>query len=213
MPLDVETFTLGLLATNAFLLTDRDYPGEAVLIDAPLGAWDAVHPKLRGRKLGKLLLTHGHFDHVEDAALIRREAKAKTFGHADDKDFFENPAQLAAMMLPEAQVDTVEIDEWIAPGSELSVLGRTVEIRHVPGHAPGNVLFYFPGDGLAFVGDAIFAGGVGRPDIPGGHWPTLEKSIREQIYTLPEKTTLYPGHGPTTTVGEEKTSNPFVTAG
>ena len=105
-----------------------------------------------------------------------------------------------------------EVDTWVNPGQPLELLGEAVEIRHVPGHAPGSVLFYFPSRGWAFSGDAIFAGGVGRFDLPFGSWPELEHSIRSQIYTLPDHTRLFPGHGPETTVGREKATNPFVTA-
>jgi glyoxylase-like metal-dependent hydrolase (beta-lactamase superfamily II) len=92
----------------------------------------------------------------------------------------------------------------------LEVAGLRFEVRHVPGHAPGNVLFYNAEANAAFVGDAIFAGSVGRPDLPGGDWPQLENSIRTQIYTLPEGTVLYPGHGPVTTVARERATNRFV---
>jgi glyoxylase-like metal-dependent hydrolase (beta-lactamase superfamily II) len=85
-----------------------------------------------------------------------------------------------------------------------------MEVRHVPGHCPGNILIYAPAQEAAFVGDVIFAGSVGRYDLPGGDFAVLERSIREQVYTLPEGTTLYPGHGSTTTVAQEKSSNPFV---
>ena len=83
-------------------------------------------------------------------------------------------------------------------------------MRHVPGHCPGSVLFYFATAGVAFVGDALFNGGVGRTDLPGGDYAELERSIRTQIYTLPSNTVVYPGHGPATTVGDEKSLNPFV---
>jgi glyoxylase-like metal-dependent hydrolase (beta-lactamase superfamily II) len=94
----------------------------------------------------------------------------------------------------------------------VAALGREVEVRHVPGHCPGNVLFYFGDAKVAFVGDALFQGSVGRTDIPGGDFDVLKQSIREQIYTLPDATTVFPGHGPKTSVGIEKEDNPFVQA-
>lgn len=210
MALQIETLTLGMLATNAFFLTDDTRPEEAVLVDAPPGAMQALRERLDGRRLTHLLLTHGHFDHVEDAEEVRRETKAPACGHRADAEFFENPGLLAAALLPGIEIDPVNIDQWVEAGEKLHVLGHEVDVRLVPGHAPGNLLFHFPQEKVAFVGDAIFNGGVGRFDIPGGDWPTLERSIREQIYTLPEATVLYPGHGPETTVGEEKRTNPFV---
>jgi glyoxylase-like metal-dependent hydrolase (beta-lactamase superfamily II) len=85
-----------------------------------------------------------------------------------------------------------------------------VEVRHVPGHCPGNVLFYFAAEHAAFVGDALFNGSIGRTDLPGGNFAQLERAIREQIYTLPEATVIFPGHGPQTTVGDERSHNPYV---
>jgi glyoxylase-like metal-dependent hydrolase (beta-lactamase superfamily II) len=110
----------------------------------------------------------------------------------------------------------VKVDTWVAQGDKFTALGVEVEVRHVPGHCPGNVLFYFAGNknakaaGAAFVGDALFAGSVGRTDLPGGSFEQLERSIREQIYTLPDDTIVFPGHGPRTAVRNEKQGNPYV---
>ena len=103
-----------------------------------------------------------------------------------------------------------EINNDLVHGQRLKILGQSTEIRHVPGHCPGNVLFFFPDQKTAIVGDAIFAGSIGRTDLPGGDFHTLEKAIREEIYTLPDDTILLPGHGPMTTVAQEKSSNPYV---
>jgi glyoxylase-like metal-dependent hydrolase (beta-lactamase superfamily II) len=109
-------------------------------------------------------------------------------------------------------VDPIRVDHWLTPGECWEALGAPVECRHVPGHCPGNVLFYFSSLGAAFVGDALFAGSVGRTDLPGGSAATLAESIRSQIYTLPDATVVYPGHGPSTRVADEKATNPFVRA-
>jgi glyoxylase-like metal-dependent hydrolase (beta-lactamase superfamily II) len=98
----------------------------------------------------------------------------------------------------------------VVQAEKLDALGTQAEVRHVPGHCPGNVLFYFPSEGWAFVGDALFKASVGRADLPGGNFHVLEASIRNQIYTLPEQTTVFPGHGSETTVGVEKKTNPYV---
>jgi glyoxylase-like metal-dependent hydrolase (beta-lactamase superfamily II) len=106
----------------------------------------------------------------------------------------------------------VKVDAWLQPGEKLAALGREFEVRHVPGHCPGNVLFYEPAGHAVFVGDALFNGGVGRWDLPGGNYDLLARSIREQIYTLPDETVVFPGHGPRTTVADEKETNPYVAA-
>jgi hydroxyacylglutathione hydrolase len=103
-----------------------------------------------------------------------------------------------------------KVDEFVQEGQTLQLLNQQVEVRHVPGHSPGSVLFYFRDFGFAVSGDAIFAGGIGRTDFPGCCRELLEASIVEQIYTLPDETVLLPGHGPRTTVGQEKKTNPFV---
>jgi glyoxylase-like metal-dependent hydrolase (beta-lactamase superfamily II) len=201
----------GPIETNAFLLTDAAR-GEAILIDAPGGIMAIIEPILSQEKcrLVELWLTHGHWDHTQDAAIVVRATGAKTRGHLADKAFFETPQIMSAFLSSRIKLEPLLIDHWVAQGDRFSALGRTIEVRHVPGHCPGNVLFYFANEGAAFVGDALFAGSIGRTDFPGCGLDILLKSIREQIYTLPDGTAVYPGHGPATTVGTEKRSNPHV---
>ena len=201
----------GPIETNGFLLTDAAR-GEAVLIDAPGGIWAKVEPILAREKcrLVELWLTHGHWDHIQDAAHVVRESGAKVRGHLADRHFFDTPEIMSAFLSSRITLEPVAVDHWVGPGDRFDALGRTVEVRHVPGHCPGNVLFYFAKEGAAFVGDALFSGGVGRTDLPGGSRDELTRSIRTQIYTLPSETAVYPGHGPATTVGVEKQSNPYV---
>jgi glyoxylase-like metal-dependent hydrolase (beta-lactamase superfamily II) len=99
---------------------------------------------------------------------------------------------------------------WVAQDERFDALGTSVEVRHVPGHCPGNVLFHLAAHKMAFVGDALFNGSIGRTDLPGGSFEQLEHAIREQIYTLPPETILWPGHGPKTTVANERAHNPYV---
>jgi hydroxyacylglutathione hydrolase len=105
---------------------------------------------------------------------------------------------------------SIRVDNWVMQGDRLEALGESAEVRHVPGHCPGNVLFYFPTLHAAFVGDALFNGSIGRTDLPGGNFEQLEHAIREQIYTLPSETIIFPGHGPKTTVANERAHNPYV---
>ena len=138
------------------------------------------------------------------------EAGIPVYGHKDDRDLFESAETQKPFTFGDSELKSVKIDHWIEVGEPLSVLGRTVEVRHVPGHCPGNVLFYIEQMKLAVVGDAIFAGSIGRTDLPGGSMEVLENSIRTQIYTLPGDTQLLSGHGPVTTVEREKATNPYV---
>lgn len=201
----------GPIQTNAYLLTNAAM-GEAVLIDAPEGMWSMIEPILRTEKcaLRELWLTHGHWDHTQGGAEIVRQTKAKVVAHAADREMIETPEIMERFMGQEMNLEPIHVDRWIGQGERFKALGLDVEVRHVPGHCPGNILFYVPAAGAAFVGDALFAGSVGRTDLPGGSMDVLEQSIRTQIYTLPPGTTVYPGHGPDTTVEAEKETNPYV---
>ena len=208
--LEIRTFELPPIGTNAFWVGNPENK-QALLIDAPATAFavaEAVSNEL-GYQLQALLLTHGHFDHIMDLKAFNLGG-IPVYAHAADRQMIESPKIQSSLLpgIPDFEAGRVDV---LLQGSEvLELIGTQFAVRHVPGHAPGNVVFYSAKQGCAFVGDAIFAGGVGRTDLPGGDWDTLEKSIREQIYTLPDATTLYPGHGPATTVQREKTSNPYV---
>lgn len=211
MSIKLRVIPAGALQTNAYLISDTDRK-EAALIDAPDGVMEFVGPALEedGCALTDLLLTHGHYDHIGDAAKIAKKG-ATVYGHAADKSLFESPQGMQAWVYPpELVLEGFAVNKWVEEGERLEVLGMACEVRHVPGHCPGNVLFYFPDAAIAFVGDALFAGGIGRTDLPGGAFSELENSIRTRIYTLPEETKVLPGHGPQTSVGEEKLHNPFV---
>lgn len=209
----IHVLPSGPIQTIGYLLIEPAL-GEAVLIDAPGGIWEKIQPLLakEGCALKELWLTHGHWDHTQHAALVVRETKALVRGHVDDRVLFETPGIMEERMGRELGLEPVKIDAWVAQGDRFKALGRSFEVRHVPGHCPGNVLFYQADTKAAFVGDALFNAGVGRWDLPGGSFDRLARSIREQIYTLPDDTVVFPGHGARTTVGVEKTDNPYVAA-
>ena len=201
----------GPIQTNGYLLTDSAR-GEAVLIDAPGDILDEIQPILarEGCKLTELWITHGHWDHTQDAAKVVRATGAKVLAHEADKALLETPKVMSAFLDGSIKLEPLKVDHWVKQGERFNALGLEVEVRHVPGHCAGNVLFYFAKDGVAFVGDALFQGSVGRTDLPGGSREVLAKSITTQIYTLPDETVVYAGHGDETTVGVEKQTNPFV---
>ena len=200
------------IGTNAYALIEPDRK-ECVIFDAPEGAfeWATRVAKNHDCKISGLVLTHGHWDHILDGHRFVA-AEIPTYGHPKDRELFEEPEKMARYSIPGIKFLPVAINHWIKGGDTLDLLGEKLEIRHVPGHCPGNILIYLASEKLAIVGDAIFAGSIGRYDLPGGNFSVLEKSIKTQIYTLPDETTIYPGHGGSTTVEQEKRSNPFVRA-
>lgn len=208
--LSLQVLPGGPLETNAYLLTDMERR-EALLIDAPQGVAPYIKKILKREqiKLVGLLLTHGHWDHIADAKPVS-DLGPVVYGHKDDKEWFETPMAMSVAMPEGLEIEPVETIKWIEDGQTLWIMGQEIRVLHVPGHAPGSLAFYFPLIGTAFVGDAIFAGSIGRTDLPGGDFKTLEASIKEKLYTLPKDTMLCPGHGQATTVEQEKAHNPFV---
>ena len=200
------------IGTNAIALINTAR-SECIVIDAPQEAYNWAIKIARDHEceIVALILTHGHCDHIIDAHKFST-AGIQTFGHREDSQMFADPTIMMNYALPEIELLPVEINRWVEHGQHLDILGVQMEILHVPGHCPGNILVYLPCQEAAIVGDVIFSGSVGRYDLPGGDFEVLQQSIRKEVYSLPDSTTLYPGHGPTTTVGHEKVSNPFVRA-
>jgi glyoxylase-like metal-dependent hydrolase (beta-lactamase superfamily II) len=198
---------VGPLRMNAVLVTSPG-TGEAVLIDpgdepAQLLAW----VKASGCRVTALLATHGHFDHVGAAAEVGAALGLPLRCHPDDAPMIRQmPLIQEGYGFPATAVPTLVTD--LVDGARVPLGDGFLEVVHVPGHAAGEVMFVLPG--LAIVGDCLFAGSVGRTDLPGGDFATLENSIRERIYTLPDATIVVSGHGPDTTVGREKATNPYV---
>lgn len=210
-PMKLHVLPAGPIQTNAYLLTAPER-GEAILIDAPGDVWADVRAVLAEDKcrLTELWITHGHWDHTQGGAEVVRATKALVSAHAADRMLIETPEIMEKFLGERMNLEAIQVDRWLTQGDGVMALGLDVEVRHVPGHCPGNILFYFGAAGVAFVGDALFAGSVGRTDLPGGDFGMLERSIREQIYTLPADTKIFPGHGEATTVKAERATNPFV---
>lgn len=209
----IHVLPSGPIQTIGYLLTEPKL-GTAVLVDAPGDIMAKVKPILdrEGCKLTELWLTHGHWDHMQAGAEVKRETGALVRAHRADQSLIETPEIMDGFMGQRMGLEGVKVDAWVEPGDHLKALGRDFEVRHVPGHCPGNVLFYQAEARVALVGDALFNSGVGRWDLPGGSFEVLERSIREQIYTLPDETVVLPGHGERTSVGVEKETNPYVAA-
>lgn len=163
-----------------------------------------------GVAIEKVILTHGHLDHVGGAVDVARHYGVPIEGpHLGDKDWLSGlPLQSQQFGLPEVKPFTP--DQWLSCGDTVTVGAMTLQVRHCPGHTPGHVIFYDQPTKRAFVGDVLFKGSIGRTDFPRGNYDDLVRSIREKLWPLGNDVTFVPGHGPESTFGEERRSNLFV---
>ena len=188
-----------------------DVTGRGAVID-PGGDLDRILEvvKNNGVELGKILLTHGHIDHAGGTAELARRFSLPIEGpHPGDRFWIEQLPEQGAMF-GVARAESFEPSRWLDQGDTVTVGDATLEVRHCPGHTPGHVVFYEPGARLAFVGDVLFAGSIGRTDFPGGDYDALIASIRDNLFPLGDDVRFVPGHGPTSTFGQERKTNPFV---
>ena len=202
--LEPLTYTGGLAATNAYLV---DLAGHRIAIDAPEGFLGFL--KKKKLKPDSLLLTHGHWDHIWDAADLAEWAGCPIYYHPDTAFLCLEPDSMLAFGLPQ-RLRPVRATQLLEESGPVPTAWLGAKLLLVPGHCPGSLCLYLPTMGQLFGGDVLFADGVGRWDLPGGDRELLLSGIRKKILPLPEKTIVYPGHGPATTVGREKISNPFL---
>ena len=210
MTLEVQSFELPPIGTQCYFVSNPE-SGELAVFDAPLNAWPTVERELvrTGYRLTGLYLTHGHWDHTLDGWRFNAQ-QTPVHAHEGDRIFYEKPEIMGVFSMPGIEMKPVKVDSWLEHGQRVEILGRPVEVRHVPGHSPGSILYWFSDDNFAISGDAIFSGSIGRTDFPGCSFEELARSIRDHIYSLPQETILYPGHGPETRAGQELRHNPFV---
>lgn len=163
-----------------------------------------------GIRITKLLLTHGHLDHVGGAKQLASQFGVDIEGPQKEEKFWLDMLPQQAMMFRFPPAQPFEPQRWLEPGDSVQVGNLTLEVRYCPGHTPGHIVFIHHPSRLAIVGDVLFKGGVGRTDFPRGDHQTLMTSIREQLFSLPDDYSFIPGHGPMSTIGYEKKHNPFV---
>lgn len=197
-----KSFTGGPYETNCYA---AEAPGGLVLFDAPEGADEAF----AGESVDLLILTHGHWDHVADAAAIRSRHGCPVACHGETVPMVSEADFFLRQGFP-FRFAPVQVDRILRGGRAQDFLGWEVDVLEVPGHCPGSLCFHAPADKVLVGGDVLFSGGVGRWDLPGGDAGILLSGIREKLLSLPDETVVLPGHGPQTTIGTEKTSNPFL---
>jgi hydroxyacylglutathione hydrolase len=204
----VVTLPNGVFVENTYLVIDEQ-TGQGAVVD-PGEDTDMIAVALRdaGVTIAAIWLTHAHLDHLLGVSRIREETGAPVYLHPADRPLYDAvPQQGAAFGIPAAPL--APPDRAFSHGDTLRVGDLSFEVRHVPGHSPGHVALV--GHGAVFAGDVLFQGSVGRTDLPGGDYDTLLASIRRELLALPDSTIVYAGHGPQTTIGAERRTNPFLT--
>jgi hydroxyacylglutathione hydrolase len=202
-----------LAETNAYILAEES-GSQAVVIDAPpepeaIGAVLIQHDLT----LSAVVLTHGHIDHTGGSGELARATGANVYVHPDDDFLTLHPVeQLRAMfgMTPPGVYDVPERFQSLSDGDRIGLAGLEFEVRHTPGHTPGHCCFYLEQEETLLSGDQLFAGSIGRTDFPYGSHQALMTSMAEKVMVLPDETRVLPGHGPETTIGRERTGNPFL---
>ncbi len=195
----IETYTGGLVYTNGYLL---EAPQGWIAIDTPQGF--ANYLKGHDITITHTLITHQHYDHVEDASQF---SNLYAYTEMDRAIVMDDKVRERGMNV---QVPDFEIKHLLKGQTTIEIAGLSFELLHVPGHSPDSIAFHLPQENLLFGGDTLFNDSIGRTDLPGGNHQELLSSIREKLYTLPDETVVYPGHGPTTTIGKEKATNSFI---
>ena len=208
--LDVSIFADELFGENCFLIRRRD-TAAALVVDPGLQL-DRVVRQLREERLTveRILVTHGHIDHVGGVPALHQDTGAPIAMHPDDLAILDWD-QLGRLPFIPRGFGPFSIDLGLTHGMTLSFADLSVRVLHTPGHTEGSVCFLFGLD--CFAGDTLFQRGIGRTDLPGGDMRKIVFSIRDVLYALPPRTVVYPGHGPRTTIEEEMLLNPFVPAG
>ncbi len=205
-----EIIPVGQLLCNCSIL-GNEQTGEAVVID-PGDDIARIEKILDGHRLKPVLIvaTHAHIDHVGGIEKLKRATGAAVLMHAADLPLYQNLAAQAAWLGVEPP-KAVEVDQFLKEGDKLRAGGLELEVLHTPGHSPGSVSLYLPGQhARIFSGDTLFQSSIGRTDLWGGSLEEIMRSIRETLLAFPDETPVFPGHGPATTIGAERNTNPFL---
>jgi glyoxylase-like metal-dependent hydrolase (beta-lactamase superfamily II) len=209
--MNVSSYTVGPFAENTYLLTEQ---GQALIVDPGFvedGEYQQIKRVLSDESLDlhAILLTHAHVDHVLGLQRVLDDFEVPVYLSEKDRYLWTNFGSQAAMF--GLTSDGFDFEPESLPVTEEWQIGNfSFDVRYTPGHAPDHVSMYSSDDGVVIAGDALFREGIGRTDLYKGDFKLLEKSIREQLYSLPDDTIVYSGHGPKTTIGHEKKANPFV---
>jgi hydroxyacylglutathione hydrolase len=207
----IETFVLGDFQTNCYCVRTDSAKKDCMLIDPGLHPFEMIqHLQKHHLVPSAVILTHGHIDHIGGLEQVRKHwPSVQVYIHKDDAtmltDSNENLSAVAGTIFQARPAEVI-----LDGNAKIRVAGLEFEMFHTPGHTSGGICLYNAPEGIAFVGDTLFAGSIGRSDFPGGDYDQLIESIQTKLLTLPDATTIYTGHGPATTIGNEKRHNPFL---
>ncbi len=201
----LETIIVGQLETNCYIISEDQGTAAAIIDPGDDSVKILAAVSALGLSVEKLLLTHGHWDHVGALSEIAAETGAEIMIHEEDREMLANPEKnLSVVTLFERR--SAEADQGLIDGQSISVGGLEVKVIHTPGHTPGSVSFL--AENHLFDGDLLFYGSIGRTDFPGGSQEQLHHSVHGKVMTLPDETIIHPGHGPQTSVERERAENP-----
>lgn len=208
-PMIFETIVVGPLGVNCFILGCEESK-EGIVVDpgAEPGKIIAAVKRL-GVRIGCVINTHGHFDHIGGNRKVLEQTGARLLIHESDVPLLSRAADSAAMFALTVD-NSPSPDSFLEDGMNLSFGRYQSRVLHTPGHTPGGCCLYFADQGMVITGDTLFADGIGRTDFPGSSYKALIDGIREKLLTLPDSVRVYPGHGPATTIGHERQCNPYI---
>lgn len=210
--MQVISLTVGPLSTNCYILVCEE-SRESAIIDPGFNKIDEefVLEKICEQKLRVkyIINTHGHLDHISGNAKVKEETKAIIAVHYYDADMLTDPEKNLSRMLG-LNIISPPADLVLRDGDKLRVGRHEIQVLHTPGHTPGSISLYLGEEKIVFTGDTLFAGSIGRTDLPGSSYEKLISSIKKKLLTLPDETRVYPGHGPETTIGVERRENVFL---
>ncbi|PYZ94316.1 hypothetical protein CR194_01930 [Salipaludibacillus keqinensis] len=205
-----KRISLGPLQTNGFIIYNKNK--EALMID-PGGEEEKLFDWLNQEQLtlSAVILTHAHFDHIGAVEAVRNKYQCPVYVHKNESTWLTDPNLNGSGLFQGIQpIKGNQADHFYDKEGKVVLGGFECELYETPGHSPGSVSFYFPTEKVIFSGDVLFRGGVGRTDLPGGDQDTLMNTIHDKMLSLPDDTIVANGHGPETTIGEEKETNPFI---
>lgn len=208
--LQIQTFTLGPLATNAYLLTPP-HSNKGILID-PGKPDPMLLESIRDIELEAILLTHAHFDHIGGVEAVRELKRCPVYIHSAEADWLNDAEKNGSTLWPEVSepITAGDAEVVIEKEAPITFIGETFQVFHVPGHSPGSVAFFHESQKQIFSGDVLFRLGVGRTDLPGGSTNELYHSLHAKLFTLDPSVIVYPGHGEPTEIGYEQQNNPYA---